>query len=239
MIGIIGAMEEELALLCSFMEQPRKESVAHCEFICGRLEGRDVVLLRCGIGKVQAAVGCTLLIDRFKPELVFNTGSAGGIDTSLRVGDVIIANGLVYHDVDVTAFKYAPGQVPGQPQIFPVSDELIKNAEKAVDELKSEKILPETMNHVRGLIGSGDAFICDPVHIEKLKKTFPELRAVEMEGAAIAHTCVLFNTPSLIIRALSDVAGVESPVTSEQFLPLAAKHSAEIVRRFIRNITWL
>jgi adenosylhomocysteine nucleosidase len=239
MIGIIGAMEEEVTLLRSFMEQPERDSAGNFEFISGKLEGRDVVLLRCGIGKVQAAAGCAILIDRFKPGLVFNTGSAGGIDAALSFGDVIIADGLLYHDVDVTAFKYEPGQIPGQPQIFAASEDLIKRAEKAVDELKSEKILPESMNHVRGLIGSGDAFICDPVRIEMLKKLFPKLKAVEMEGAAIAHTSALFNVPSLIIRALSDIAGVESPITSDQFLPLAAKHSAEIVRRFIRSITWL
>lgn len=239
MIGIIGAMEEEVTLLRLSMEQPRKDLAGGFEFITGKLEGKDAVLLRCGIGKVQAAAGCALLIDRYKPRLVFNTGSAGGIDQSLTFGDVIIAGGLLYHDVDVTAFNYAPGQIPGQPQIFAAPEEHILNAEKAVDELKSNKLLPESLNHVRGLIGSGDAFICDPVRIGELKKTFPGLQAVEMEGAAIAHTCSLFNVPFLIIRALSDIAGVESPVTSEQFLPMAAKHSAEIVRQFIRNITWL
>ncbi|MCL2319264.1 MAG: 5'-methylthioadenosine/adenosylhomocysteine nucleosidase, partial [Treponema sp.] len=236
MIGIIGAMEEEVVLLRSFLEQPRKESSGSFEFITGKLEGRDVVLLRCGIGKVQAAAGCAVLIDRFRPKLVFNTGVAGGIDSSLTFADVIIADGLLYHDVDVTAFKYAPGQIPGQPQIFKVPGDYIAAAEKAVDELKAEKILPETLNHVRGLIGSGDVFVCKGAHIEKLKKLFPGLRAVEMEGAAIAHCSALFNTPALVIRSLSDIAGVESPVTSEQFTPLAAKHSAEIVRRFIRNM---
>ena len=238
MIGLIGAMEEEVTLLRSFMEDPRKETAGSFEFLQGKLEGRDVVLLRCGIGKVQAAAGCAVLIDRFAPQLVFNTGSAGGIDPTLTFGDVIIADGLLYHDVDVTAFKYAPGQIPGQPQIFAAREDFIREAEKAVDQLKNEKILPESLNHVRGLIGSGDAFICEPIRIEGLKKTFPKLRAVEMEGAAIAHCCELFKIPSLIIRALSDIAGVESPITSDQFLPLAAKHSAEIVRRFIKNIPW-
>jgi adenosylhomocysteine nucleosidase len=235
MIGIIGAMEEEVILLRSLMENKRTDSAGNFEFLCGTLEGREIVLLRCGIGKVQAAAGCAILIDRFRPVLVFNTGSAGGIDRSLSFGDVIIADGLLYHDVDVTAFNYAPGQIPGQPQIFAVGGDLILKAEKAVDELKAEKILPESLNHVRGLIGSGDAFVCDPVHIEELKKTFPKLKAVEMEGAAIAHTCTLFKVPFLIIRALSDVAGVESPVTFDQFLPVAARHTVEIVRRFIKN----
>jgi adenosylhomocysteine nucleosidase len=235
MIGIIGAMEEEVILLRSLMENKRTESAGNFEFLSGTLEGREIVLLRCGIGKVQAAAGCAILIDRFRPVLVFNTGSAGGIDRSLSFGDVIIADGLLYHDVDVTAFNYAPGQIPGQPQIFAVGGNLILKAESVVDELKAEKILPESLNHVRGLIGSGDAFVCDPVHIGELKKKFPKLKAVEMEGAAIAHTCTLFNVPFLIIRALSDVAGVESPITFDQFLPMAARHTVEIVRRFIKN----
>ena len=237
MIGIIGAMEEEVILLRSYIEHSQKLSVGSFEFYYGKLEGRDIILLRCGIGKVQAAVCCAILIEKFKPELVFNTGVAGGIDSALTFGDVIIADGLVYYDVDVTAFKYAPGQIPGRPQIFSVPEEQILSAEKAVDELKSEKILPESLNHTRGLIGSGDAFVCDPVRVEALKNTFPKLKAVEMEGTAIAHTCALFNIPALIIRALSDIAGVESPIKYEQFKPIAAKNSAEIVRRFIRNIT--
>ena len=236
MIGVIGAMEEEVSLLRSYMEEPKELKAGFFEFVYGKLEGQDMVLLRCGIGKVQAAVGCALLIERFNPDLVFNTGVAGGIDSSLTFGDVVLADGLIYHDVDVTAFKYAPGQLPGRPQIFSASEEYILNAEKAVDELKSEGVLPQSLSHIRGLIVSGDIFVCDPVLIEKLIKTFPKLKAVEMEGAAIAHTCYLFDIPSLIIRALSDIAGVESPITSEQFTPLAARHSAEIVRRFIKNL---
>ena len=236
MIGVIGAMEEEVTLLKSYMENSRDSATGAFKFYCGTLEGQDIVLLRCGIGKVQAAVGCALLIEKFKPHLVFNTGVAGGIDTALTFGDVILAEGLVYHDVDVTAFNYAPGQIPGRVQVFSVPEEHILRAEKAVYELKMEKILPESFNYVRGLIGTGDVFVCDPTHIEKLKKTFSTLKAVEMEGAAIAHTCALFNIPALVIRALSDIAGVESPITIEQFTPMAAKHSAEIVRRFVKNI---
>jgi adenosylhomocysteine nucleosidase len=235
MIGIIGAMEAEVALLRSAMEQTKTETAGAFEFISGKLEGKDVVLLLCGIGKVNAAVGCALLINRFKPELVINTGSAGGTDSALSFGDVIISDGLLYHDVDVTAFNYEPGQLPGQPPVFPVPEELVQRAEKAVDELKREGVLPKTLNHVRGIIGSGDVFMHDPDRINAARKTFPKMRAVEMEGAAIAHACALFKVPAIIIRALSDVAGVESPVTHDEFLPEASKNSAEIVRRIIKN----
>jgi adenosylhomocysteine nucleosidase len=235
MIGIIGAMEEEVSLLKEAMENAETSKTGNFEFHTGRLEGKSVVLLRCGIGKVNAAVGCAILINRFNPQMVINTGSAGGIDPSLKFGDAILSTGLLYHDVDLTAFKYSPGQIPGQPAVFPVPDFLVNQAEKAVDELKAEGALPEDFNSVRGLIASGDVFMHEREKIARVRQTFPEVRAVEMESAAVAHTCSLFQVPGLIIRSLSDIAGAESPMTSVEFLPIAAKHSSEIVRRIIRN----
>jgi adenosylhomocysteine nucleosidase len=235
MIGIVGAMEDEVTLLRSAMGNCRTETIGIFEYVIGKLEGKDTVLLRCGIGKVNAAVGCALMINRFKPSLVINTGSAGGIDPALTFGDVIIAEGLLYHDVDVTAFNYKPGQVPGQPQIFPVPADLILLAKNSMDELKRENVLPGSLGHVRGLIGSGDVFMHQAERIEATRKLFPGMKAVEMESAAIAHACSLFTVPAVIIRALSDIAGADSPVTSEEFLPVAAKNSAELVRRIVRN----
>jgi adenosylhomocysteine nucleosidase len=236
-------MDKEVELLRSSMTNLKVETPegggagvsSAFEFYTGDLEGKPVALLRCGIGKVNAAVGCTLLLLRYKPDFVVNTGSAGGIDQRLTFGDAIISEGLLYHDVDVTAFNYAPGQVPGMPAVYPVPEDLIKRAESAVDALKAEGALPNSFNHIRGLIGSGDVFMHDPARVAQLRALFPRVKAVEMEGAAIAQTCFLFRTPALFIRALSDVAGVESPVTSEQFLPIAAKHSAEIVKRLARD----
>jgi len=162
MIGIIGAMEDEVRLLRDAMETPSVTRIGAFEFYEGKLEGKSVVLLRCGIGKVTAAVGCALLIHTFKPQFVINTGSAGGIDPALHFGDVIISTGLVYHDVDVTAFNYAPGQLPDQPQIFPADEKLIAKAEQAVAQLKQQKILPAALNYCRGLIGTGDTFMHQP-----------------------------------------------------------------------------
>jgi adenosylhomocysteine nucleosidase len=229
-------MEEELSLLCSAMEKTEIRSAGTFEYIQGRLEGKPVVVLRCGIGKVNAAVGCALLIDRYRPRRVINTGSAGGIDPALGIGDIVISQGLVYHDVDVRAFNYAPGQVPGQPRIFPVSEELAQGAEKALEELKQEGVLPQNLRYARCLIGSGDVFMHECERIAQVRRLFPEIGAVEMESAAIAHTCFLFKVPSLIIRSLSDMAGKESPGKSEEFLSLAARNSAEIVRRVLRNL---
>jgi adenosylhomocysteine nucleosidase len=236
MIGIIGAMEDEVSLLRKAMENQEIQKTGVFEFYTGDLMGKPVALLRCGVGKVNAAVGCALLIQNFRPSLVINTGSAGGVDPDLKFGDAIISDGLVYHDADLTAFNYAPGQLPGQPRIFPVPEDLIQRAEQAVDQLKEEKVLPGDFNHRRGLIGSGDVFMHEPEQIAEARRVFPALKAVEMEGAAIAHCCRLFSVPALIIRSLSDIAGVESPLVFYEFLPLASAHSSEIVRRIIRDL---
>jgi adenosylhomocysteine nucleosidase len=233
MVGIIGAMEEEVTLLRSALRDSKNEVIHGFECIQGNLDGVPVVLLRSGIGKVNAAVGCTLLLQTYKVQWVINTGSAGGIDPSLTFGDVIISDSLVYHDVDVRAFGYAAGQVPGFPPTFSVPQNLIEAAEQVVEELKRAGKLPPTLQHRRGLIGSGDQFIHTPERIAQIRKDFPTLRAIEMEGAAIAHTCALFGVPALIIRSVSDVAGSESPMTFDQFLPIASRHSSEIVRRIV------
>jgi adenosylhomocysteine nucleosidase len=235
MIGIIGAMEDEVTLLKNALLNVSSESAGGFEFFTGLLEKKPVVLLRCGIGKVNAAVGCALLLDRFHPELVINTGSAGGTDPSLNFGDAVISSALLYHDVDVTAFGYAPGQLPKMPAVFEVPENLIRRGEAAVDSLKREGILPKSFNHIRGVIGSGDVFMHEPRRIAEARRIFPSMTAVEMESTAIAHACYLFSVPALIIRALSDIAGAESPVTFDEFLPMAAKHSSEIVRRIVRD----
>jgi adenosylhomocysteine nucleosidase len=238
MIGIIGAMEDEVTMLQNSIEDLTIEKVSDFVFYSGKLEKRTVVLLRCGIGKVNAAVGCTLLITRFHPDFVINTGSAGGIDPSLNFGDAIVSDGLLYHDVDITGFGYEPGQLPNMPPVFAVPEGLIRQAELAIEQLKKEGILSANFNFRRGLIGSGDVFMCSPEGVERVRRLFPKLLAVEMEGAAIAHTCKLFSVPGLIIRALSDIAGEESPLKFDEFLPIASKHSGEIVKRIVKNYNY-
>jgi adenosylhomocysteine nucleosidase len=228
-------MEDEVSLLRESMAAGETAVIGAFTFYLGTIEGKRAALLRCGVGKVSAAVGCAMLIHTFSPDFVINTGSAGGIDPALHFGDAVISSGLLYHDIDVTAFHYAPGQLPGQPPVFAVDEALIVRAEQAVTELKAERILPAGFNCRRGLIGSGDVFMCEPERIAAVRRLFPDLAAVEMEGAAIAHCCRLFAVPALVIRALSDIAGAESPVTFNEFLPVAARHSAEIVRRIVRK----
>lgn len=233
MIGIIGAMEEEVELLRAGMADREDRRIGTFVFHAGTIDGRAAVLLRCGIGKVNAAVGAALLLETWKPRFVVNTGSAGGLSASASVGDLVISDGLLQHDVDVTAFGYARGQVPGMPAVFSVPESLMLLAEEAVAQSRAACLFPAGARCGRGLIVSGDAFVHESALIESIRSRFPRAVAVEMEGAAVAQACALFDTPFVAIRALSDIAGTESPVSFEEFMPLAAARSAEIVRRIV------
>ncbi|MDD9147630.1 5'-methylthioadenosine/S-adenosylhomocysteine nucleosidase [Sporolactobacillus sp. CQH2019] len=229
-IGLIGAMEEEDRILRAAMKDVTETEKARCRFYSGRLAGFDAVLLQSGIGKVNAAMGTTLLIDRFQPDIIINTGSAGGTDPDLEIGDVVISSAVIHHDVDATAFGYQPGQVPQMPASFLPDRKLVALAEKAASGMFGGH------RTVRGLIATGDSFMSDPGRIGKLKSLFPEMKAVEMEAAAIAQVCYQFGVPFLIVRSLSDIAGKESNVSFDQFLETAAKHSAEFILSLLREI---
>ncbi|EAQ64955.1 nucleoside phosphorylase (5'-methylthioadenosine nucleosidase; S-adenosylhomocysteine nucleosidase) [Marinomonas sp. MED121] len=226
LVGIIGAMEEEVALIKEWMTEVETLSIAGCEFYQGKLDGKEVVLLQSGIGKVNAAISTTLLLSKFAPSKVINIGSAGGYAEALNVGDVVISDQVCHHDVDVTVFGYAMGQVPGMPATYAADENLIADAKAAVTRLN----LVQTQV---GLIGTGDSFMQDPVRVEKVRGDFPTLLAVEMEAAAVAQVCVKFETPFVVVRALSDIAGKESSQSFEEFLVVAAKNSSAMVREML------
>ncbi|WP_407637261.1 5'-methylthioadenosine/S-adenosylhomocysteine nucleosidase [Marinobacterium jannaschii] len=227
-IGIIGAMDEEVELLKDSIEGRRDHEIAGYQLFEGTMHGHEVVLLKSGIGKVNAAIGTTLMLQEFKPDCVINTGSAGGFDPELEVGDVVISTEVRHHDVDVTIFNYEPGQVPGLPAAFTPDQHLADVAERCIGGMSG-------MKTTRGLIATGDSFMNDPERVAKTRATFPTMKAVEMEAAAIAQTCHQFGTPFIIIRALSDIAGKESNISFDQFLIKAAKHSAEMVMAMVKE----
>ncbi len=236
MIGIVGAMEEEVKLLRQELQNPTTVNRGALTFWKGDLGGKPVVLVQCGIGKVNAAMACSLLIELFAPQAVINTGSAGGLAPELTFGDILIATSLLQHDMDVTPFGYAPGQVPGLPARFNTDPALVDTARQCLNTLHQVGDFPTSMKTLLGLIGSGDNFIHQPEHIAELRARFPEMAAVEMEGAALAQVCHLLQVPLLVIRAISDVAGKESPMTFEEFLPLASQRSAQLVRQLIKEL---
>ncbi|NYF24959.1 5'-methylthioadenosine/S-adenosylhomocysteine nucleosidase [Sporosarcina sp. JAI121] len=228
-IAVIGAMEEEVTLLREEIDSAHATSIAGCEFIEGEIGNHEVVLVKSGIGKVNAAIATTLLLHNFKPDAVLNTGSAGGFHESLEVGTVVISNEVRHHDVDVTAFGYELGQVPGQPAAYSADLKLVDTARAAVEEIGEHA-------HATGLIASGDTFMSDATHVGKVKEQFPLMIAAEMEASAVAQVCHQFGVPFVVIRALSDIAGKESSVSFEEFLPVAARHSTDIVLKVLSKL---
>lgn len=228
-IAIIGAMEEEVTLLRENIQDASQETVAGCEFTFGKMHGKDVILLRSGIGKVNAAMSTTILLEKYKPDYIINTGSAGGFNPDLNVGDAVISTEVRHHDVDVTAFGYEYGQVPQLPAAFLANENLIKLAETSAKDI-------EGIQTVKGLIATGDSFMHDPVRVEDVRGKFTDLQAVEMEAAAIAQVAHQFGTPFVIIRSLSDIAGKESNVSFDQYLEKAALHSANLVMKMVAGL---
>ena len=223
-VAIIGAMEEEVVILREKIDGSQTEIIAGCEFTTGTMEGKDVILLRSGIGKVNAAMSTAILLEKYKPDFVINTGSAGGLNPDLNVGDVVISSEVRHHDVDVTAFGYEYGQVPKLPAAFEADSALVNIAETCAREI-------EGMQVVKGLITTGDSFMNDPDRVEAIRTKFSGLQAVEMEAAAIAQVSHQFEVPFVVIRSLSDIAGKESDISFDQFLETAAANSAALVTK--------
>ena len=225
-VAIIGAMEEEVQILRGKMENVQQETIAGCEYNVGTLNGVDVVLLKSGIGKVNAAMSTAVLLEKYAPSFVINTGSAGGFSTELKVGDVVISSDVVHHDVDVTAFGYTYGQVPQLPPTFVADSQLIAVAKEGAENIQGIKV-------VEGLIATGDSFMNDPERVAFVRTKFEQLQAVEMEAAAIAQVAHQFEVPFVVIRALSDIAGKESNISFDAFLETAAINSSQLVMNMV------
>lgn len=226
--GIIGAMEEEVTLLRDKIENRQTLNIAGCEIYTGTLNGTDVALLKSGIGKVAAAMGATLLLEHCKPDVIINTGSAGGLAPTLKVGDIVVSEDVRYHDADVTAFGYEYGQLPGCPAGFKADEKLIAAAEACIQKLE--------LHAVRGLVVSGDAFINGAENLAKIRQHFPNAIAVEMEATAVAHVCHNFGVPFVVVRAISDVADQESHLSFDEFLAVAAKQSSLMVETLLQQL---
>ncbi|MGC9385454.1 MAG: 5'-methylthioadenosine/S-adenosylhomocysteine nucleosidase [Hydrogenovibrio sp.] len=228
-VAIIGAMEEEIALLRNQIENRTTETHGGFEYYLGQINGLEVVLLRSGIGKVNAAIGTALLIKLYEPDCVINTGSAGGFHPDLEVGDIVISAAVTHHDVDVTPFGYVKGQVPGHPENYTADPGLVEIAIHSIEALQE-------VSHMHGLIATGDRFMHLPEDVETTRSHFPEMLACEMEAAAVAQTCHAFEVPFVIIRSLSDIAGKENAVTFEQYLDKAATHSARLILEMLKEL---
>ena len=227
-IGLLVAMEEELAQLKEAISTDKVQTIANQKFYDGFISDQPVTVVQSGIGKVNATIATTLLIQEFGVDVVINTGSAGGIGSGLSIGDLVISTNLSYHDADNRGFGYTYGQIPQMPPQY-------KTDEK-IGQLINEAAVDTGWHVQKVLIVTGDSFISSDEQIAHIKEFFPEALATEMEGGAVAQTCAQFDIPYAVVRAISDVADAEATVNFDEFVLLAGKRSAELVLSFIEKL---
>ena len=219
-----------MAALKEAMEVQETIERASMVFLRGELCGKDVVIVRSGIGKVNAGICTQILADRFGVDRLINTGIAGSLDAKIDIGDIVISTDALHHDMDATEFGYPVGQVPRMETLsFPADEELVKKAVKA-----SEKVNPD-IHTFTGRIASGDQFIASREVKEKIIQNFHPL-CVEMEGAGIAHAASLNQISYVIIRAISDKADNSAHVDYPTFERQAIAHSVRLVKELLTLI---
>lgn len=226
-IGIIGAMEEEIALLQQKAIITDTEQIIGLTFYKGTLHDKKVVFVKSGIGKVNAALCTQILIDRFAVDCVINVGVAGAVYKELSIGDIVISKDAVQHDMDTSVFGDPIGIIPRMEESYFKADKtLIELAQKCSMALTSKAKI------FLGRIASGDQFISTPQGKQKIWDTVQGYCA-EMEGAAIAHACYLNQIPFVIIRSISDDAEDKAHIAYEQFVKIAAANSSELLEKMI------
>ncbi|EHQ59578.1 adenosylhomocysteine nucleosidase [Paenibacillus dendritiformis C454] len=226
-IGIIGAMDEEIERLLQAAQEVEEVKVTGMTFYRGNLAGQPVVICKSGVGKVNAAVTTQVLIDRFGAKQVLFTGVAGAIHPELNIGDIVISTYCMHHDMDVTALGFEPGVIPFQETSrFEADGALIQLAEQVCAELFPGRYL-------KGGVLSGDQFIASRDKVKALFETFPGSACTEMEGAAVAQVCHIHAIPFVIIRSMSDKADGSAHVNFAEFTVEAALHSYQIIERMV------
>lgn len=230
MIGIIGAMEEEVALLKEDMDVDEIVEKAGMVFCKGSLSGQNVVIVKSGIGKVNAALSAQILVDVFGVDVLINTGIAGSLDARIDIGDMVISTDCVQHDMDASIFGDPVGQIPRMDTFsFPADEALVALAKEV-----NEEVNPEIKTFT-GRIVSGDQFVSSKEVKDRLVTTF-HAKCTEMEGAAIAHAAYLNRVSCVIIRAISDKADNSATMDYPTFERLAIAHSVKLVRNLLARM---
>jgi adenosylhomocysteine nucleosidase len=238
-IGIIGAMPEEIADLLDHAKNFKSEEYGKRTYYSGELEGHEVVLVLSRIGKVAAGSTATTLIDKFKAKKIIFTGVAGGVAPALKVGDIVIANSLLQHDMDASAImNFKKYEIPLLGRInFESDPDLVKKAVISAEEFISTHPKYKSASVLLGLIASGDKFIFTAEKTQKLIRDLPDLLAVEMEGAAVAQVCFEWDIPFVVIRSISDNANHDSTIDFPKFISeFAAPFSAGIIKNLLKRL---
>jgi adenosylhomocysteine nucleosidase len=229
-IGIIGAMDEEVHILKGQMEGVQVRTIASMEFYEGSLQGHKVVVVRCGIGKVNAAICTQILVDLFHVEAIINTGVAGSLRNEIDIADIVLSTDTQQHDMDATGFGYPAGVIPRmEASIFPADGHLITLAKEVCNE-----VLPDVGVHT-GRIVSGDQFISDSGKKTWLVDNFNGY-CTEMEGAAIAQAAYLNQIPFLIIRAISDKADHSAEMSYKEFEEIAIRNTVKLLNGLVAKL---
>ena len=225
--GIIAAMQEEMQEIKNIMNETEEQKIYELTFIKGKINNCDVILVEAGIGKVNAARVTQIIIDNFDLEAIINVGSAGSANDELEIGDIVIGEKLVQHDFDITAFGHPKGHISNIGQFVESNNILIEKMEQTISKMKDNKFKIKI-----GTIASGDIFCTELRMKEKIRSKF-DADAIEMEGAAIAQVCKLDNIPFIVIRSISDKPNGNNNITFDQFLEIASKRCAKIIKEFL------
>ena len=226
-IGIIFAMDEEKNEFLKLINIEKEYDVFDLHFIESNIKDINLILVTCGVGKVNAARCTQILIDNYQVDVIINIGVAGGVDKELKIGDIIIGERMVQHDFDITAFNHEKGFIPSV-GIFINGDEYLVNI--------CEKILKNSdYSYRKGVIASGDIFCTDYMMGSKINKKFNAL-CVEMEGASIAQVCYLSHIPFLVLRSISDIPNNDNVVTYEEFLKDSSRKASIVLKILIEKI---
>ena len=229
-IGIIGAMEEEVAILKEKMEDVRIIKKASMDFYEGTLAGRKAVVVRSGIGKVNAGICAQILADVFSVDAIINTGIAGSLNKNINIGDIVLSTDVVQHDMDATGFGYRKGQIPQMPVFFFNADDNLRRLAAEV----CKEVNPD-IQVFEGRIASGDQFVCNQDVKNRIVSEFSAY-ATEMEGAAIGQAAYLNEIPFLVVRAISDKADGSAQMDYSEFEKAAVDHSVRLTLNMLARI---
>ncbi|WP_422667592.1 5'-methylthioadenosine/adenosylhomocysteine nucleosidase [Buchnera aphidicola] len=227
-IGIIGAIQEEIKKFKNLIQYYKKDIVGYTKIYIGEFKNFEIILIQSGIGKVSASVATTILINLYKPKYIINIGSAGSLDSMLKIGDIIIPTQICYHDVDLVNFGYSFGQIPGFPAQFH-NNTILCN-------LLKDTAIKYKFNFFCGLLISGDSFIRKDNFIKTLHSKFSTAIAVEMESASIAQVCHQFNMPFIIVKYISDTSDNTATVQFKKNVYTTSFSLFHLIKKMLENM---
>ncbi|QCI23759.1 5'-methylthioadenosine/adenosylhomocysteine nucleosidase [Buchnera aphidicola (Macrosiphoniella sanborni)] len=227
-IGIIGALQEEIKIFTKIINPFKTKIIQDYQINIGKFKKSNIFLIQSGIGKVSASISTMLLINLYQPDIIINSGSAGSLSASLKIGDIILPKNICYYDVDLTNFGYSYGQIPEYPKQFIINKKIYKYF--------YEDYFNNTLTLKQGLIVSGDSFINNNSDINILKNKFPTAIAVDMESAAIAQVCYKFDIPLIVVKSISDLSNENAIFNFKQNISIASLHSFRFVKYILENL---